>query len=69
MPVFKFALLADNEVFMTLTLNTEDPNTPQADRLVAGLQSEPVVLEITDYSGNVNIGDVWNGTSFTAGEL
>lgn len=68
MAVHKFALLADNEVFTILNLNTEDPAAPQADRIVAGLQSDPVVIEITEYEQIINVGDVWNGTTFIPGD-
>jgi hypothetical protein len=67
MPIFQFALLTDNEVFTVLTLNTDDPNAPQAERIVMGLKSDPVVLEITDYGDVVNVGDVWNGEVFIPG--
>lgn len=68
MPVFQFALLADNEVFTIFTLDTEDPNSPQADRIVAGLQSEPTVIEVTGYPYPVTVGDVWTGQEFVKGE-
>lgn len=68
MPVFKFAVVADNEVFTLIMLDTDDDRFPQSDRLVAGFQSSPQIVEVTDYDGVVNVGDEWDGTKFTAGQ-
>ena len=42
----KFALIAEGDVFMVLTINDEI-NPQQSERWVAGLNSNPVVVEFS----------------------
>ena len=65
MPLYKFAFVTDNEVFMVMMVDTDDPNFPQAERIAMGMKSEPTFVEITDYPDVVTVGDQWDGEKFT----
>ena len=61
-------MVTDNEVFTILTLNTDDHNHNHdgtVDRIVAGMQSAPIAVDISALEQIINVGDVWDGTSFT----
>ena len=49
-----FALLADGEVFMRMSLDTEQNEL--APMWIAGLQSDPKVVEVTDVPHTVDTG-------------
>ena len=65
MPLYKFAMVTDNEVFLVMMVDTDDPNFPQSERIAMGMKSEPTVVEITDYPDVVTVGDQWDGVKFT----
>ena len=65
MALHRFAFIVDGEVFTISNISTDDPNIPQTERVVAGLQSNPIVVEFTDYEGEVGLGYTWDGTNFT----
>lgn len=58
-----FAFIVDGEVIGTITIPAEAPN---AERLWAGLSSDPVVVESTDTPGVMH-GWTWDGKSFKQG--
>lgn len=57
-----FAFIVGNEVFGTLTIPDHAPNY---DRLVAGLSSDPVVVDSTSTEG-VTFGWTYDGNNFIA---
>lgn len=61
----KYALIAEGDVFMTISF---DDSLPQTEAWVAGLASNPVVIEITNNPDIENIkgGWTWDGTNFKA---
>jgi len=63
MTIYKFALIAGNDVFSIMSINSEDPN-PIVPRLIAGMQSDPVILDVTSDNPEINIGWVWDGEVF-----
>lgn len=65
MPLYKFAMVTDNEVFMVMMVDTDDPNFPQSERIAMGLMSEPEIVNITEYPDIVTVGDQWDGVKFT----
>jgi hypothetical protein len=59
-----FAFVVDSEVIGTLTI----PDTAvNAERLWAGLSSNPTVVDATDAAG-LQIGWIWDGESFSSPE-
>ena len=66
MSLKRFAFIAEGDVFSIFETDPDNPDYgPNAARIVAGMQSNPVVIEITD-TPNVNIGSIWNGKEFIA---
>lgn len=63
MTIYKFAMIAGNDVFSILSIDSEDPS-PVVPRLLAGLKSDPIVIEITDINEEVNVGWTWDGSQF-----
>lgn len=63
----KYALVAEGDVFMTISF---DDSMPQTEAWIAGLASSPVIIEITDNPdvNNIRGGWTWDGTSFRASE-
>jgi len=61
----KYALIAEGDVFMTLSF---DDSLPQAGPWAPGLASNPVIVEITNDPEieNIKSGWTWDGTNFTA---
>lgn len=64
----KFAFVSEGDVFATWTIDTEDTteNTETTSRIIAGMTSNPVVIEVPE---NVDVQDgwTWDGTEFTQG--
>lgn len=56
-----FAFIVDNDVIGTIHIPSDAPNY---DRLVAGLSSDPIVLETTD-TPDVKFGWIFDGTNFS----
>ncbi len=63
----KYALIAEGDVFMTISF---DDTMSQTEAWVAGLASNPVIVEITNDPNIENIkgGWTWDGNLFTAPE-
>lgn len=59
----KFALIAEGDVFMVLTINDEI-NPQQSERWVAGLNSNPVVVEFSAEEP-IDIGWAYSNGEFT----
>lgn len=59
----KYALIAEGDVFMTISF---DDTMPQTEAWVAGLASNPVIVEITNDPNIQNIkgGWTWDGVEF-----
>lgn len=58
-----FAFLVEGEVFMKFIMDTE--TNVKAPMWVAGMQSNPTVVDITDIPENVDYGWTYDGTTFT----
>jgi hypothetical protein len=65
MTIKKFAGIVDNDIFTIVTVDTELQGL-NAERLIAGLSSEPIFVEIPS-NLDVNISWTWNGTEFVEG--
>jgi hypothetical protein len=65
MTIKKFAGIVDNDIFTIITVDTELQGL-NAERLIAGLSSEPIFVEIPS-NLDVNISWTWNGTEFVEG--
>jgi len=68
MTIKKFAGIVDGDIFTVLTIDTEFQGVDGegGQRLVAGLSSNPIFVEIP--SGlDVSIAWSWNGTEFVEG--
>lgn len=63
MTIYKFALVAGNDVFSIMSINSEDPN-PIVPRLIAGMQSNPITLDVTNDNPDINVGWTWDGECF-----
>jgi hypothetical protein len=64
MSLKRFAFIAEGDVFSILETDPENPEYgPSAGRIVAGMQSNPIVIEITELS-DVVVGSVWDGEKF-----
>lgn len=63
----KYAFIAEGDVFMTISF---DDAQPQTEAWVAGLASNPVIVEITNDPNIENIkgGWTWDGSVFRAPE-
>jgi hypothetical protein len=60
-----FALISDNEVFHKWHI-TEDYNNPYIAALIYGMQSQPIVVDVTDLNHDeIDFGWNYNGESFT----
>ena len=59
----KFALIAEGDVFMVLTINDEI-NPEQSERWVAGLNSNPVVVEFPEEE-SIGVGWTYSNGEFT----
>jgi len=64
----KFAFVTEGDVFAVWTIDTEDTteNSETASRLLAGMMSNPVIIEIPEDT-EVENGWTWDGTEFTQG--
>lgn len=58
-----FAFIADGDVFMRWYL--DDEATPQSLGYVAGLQSNPTVVDVTDIDLPIEQGWTYDGETFT----
>lgn len=67
MTIRKFALVAGTDVFGTLHFEDDITLNPNGQRLAAGLNSDPIVVEI-DSDAEVAFGWTWDGTNFTSSE-
>jgi hypothetical protein len=65
MTIKKFAGIVENDIFTIVTVDTELQGL-NAERLIAGLSSEPIFVEIPS-NLDVNISWTWNGTEFVEG--
>jgi hypothetical protein len=65
MTIKKFAGIVDNDVFTVVTIDTERQGV-NAERLIAGLSSNPIFVEIPSEL-DVDISWTWNGTQFVEG--
>ena len=63
----KYAIIAEGDVFMTISFDDADPQT---EAWVAGLVSNPVIVEITNDPNIQSIkgGWTWDGNVFAAPE-
>lgn len=59
----KFAFVVEGEVFWVLPLSGSSTHDV-LQRLIAGLKSDPVVIDITN-NNTVSEGDIWDGISFS----
>lgn len=59
----KYVFVADGEVFMKLTLDTEA--TPAGEMWSAGLQSNPTIVKV-EADSPVDAGWIYDGTTFIA---
>ncbi len=64
MSLRKFVLIAEGDVFMQIQFDDE-VSSPNAAAWVAGLLSNPVVVDVTNQPEVVS-GWTWDGNSFTA---
>ncbi len=64
----KFAFITEGDVFAVWTINTEDTdqNSETTERIIAGMMSDPIVVEVPE-NINVQNGWTWDGTEFTQG--
>jgi hypothetical protein len=68
MTIKKFAGIVDGDIFTVMTIDTEylGSDGQGGERLVAGLSSNPIFVEIPS-DLDVNISWSWNGTEFVQG--
>lgn len=61
----KYVLIAEGDVFMTISFNEDQPGAPG---WIAGLASSPTVVEVTTLPNGHEItrGWTWDGTGFSA---
>jgi hypothetical protein len=65
MAIKKFAFVADNDVFTVWTFDTEgQEDINKVERIIAGLQSDPKIIEILDTTINVGLNWTFDGTNF-----
>lgn len=66
MSLKKFAFVAGDDVFTVWSIDPEtSSDTEIATRIVAGLQSNPKVVDITELTDlNIGLGWTYNGTDF-----
>ena len=64
----KFAFITEGDVFAVWTINTEDTdqNSETTERIIAGMMSDPIVVEVPE-NINVQNGWTWDGTEFKQG--
>lgn len=64
----KFAFVTNEDVFAVWTIDTEDTteNSSTTERILAGMLSNPIIVEIPD-NVNVQNGWTWDGTEFAQG--
>ena len=63
MAVRKFAWIAEGDVFGVMTI-PEEQNPEAAQRLIAGMSSNPIVVECT--GTDVEHGWTWDGEAFSS---
>ena len=68
MTIKKFAGIVDNDIFTVMTIDTEylGEDGQGGERIVAGLLSNPIFVEIPS-DLDVSIAWSWNGTEFVQG--
>jgi len=68
MAIKKFAGVVDGDIFTILTVDSEFEGTDgqAGERLIAGFQSNPTIIEIPS-SLDVEVGWIWDGQTFTEG--
>ena len=68
MTIKKFAGIVDGDIFTVMTIDTEFEGVDGigGERIVAGLSSNPIFVEIPS-NLDVNIAWSWNGTEFVEG--
>jgi len=60
----RYAGVIDGEVIGFMTFVKAELPEGYFDMLHAGMQSNPVIIELTDHP-LADVGDIWNGTNFT----
>ncbi len=68
MSLKKFAFITENDVFTVWSIDPElAANIDTATRIVAGLQSNPTVVDITDLTDlDIGLGWTYDGVNFVA---